>query len=203
MKNSPWLIGAAFLVLLAPLAVHAQAVAGSPSPENAKPETSTPVKLQVVLSDYDGTVKVSSLAYTVPLIVIGGKPSGPFSSLRIGVRVPVTTTSAKTGESALQYFDVGTNIDARAAHTDDGRYQLDLTVERSALYVAAREQDGKIVGREWSAGEAPPGNQPMVRQYRGGVGLFLREGQPSEATVATDPLTGRVLKMEVTLTVVK
>jgi hypothetical protein len=202
MKNSPWRIGAAFLVLLAPLAVHAQGVPGSPSPENAKTETSTPVKLQVVLSDYDGTVKVSSLAYTVPLIVSGGKPSGPFSSLRIGVRVPVTT-STKTGESALQYVDVGTNIDARAAHTDDGRYQLDLTVERSALYVAAREQDGKIVGREWSAGEAPPGNQPIVRQYRGGVGLFLREGQPTEATVATDPLTGRVLKVEVTLTVVK
>lgn len=202
MKNSPWLIGAAFLVLLAPLAVHAQGVPGSPSPENGKTATSTPVKLQVVLSDYDGTVKVSSLAYTVPLIVIGGKPSGPFSSLRIGVRIPVTT-SAKTGESALQYIDVGTNIDARAAHTDDGRYQLDLTVERSALYVAAREQDGKIVGREWSAGEVPPGNQPMVRQYRGGVGLFLREGQPTEATVATDPLTGRVLKVEVTLTVVK
>jgi hypothetical protein len=71
------------------------------------------------------------------------------------------------------------------------------------LYVAGREQDGKIVGKEWSAGEAPPNNQPMVREYRGGIVLSVREGQPTEATVATDPLTGHVLKVEVTLSLVK
>jgi hypothetical protein len=80
---------------------------------------------------------------------------------------------------------------------------LDLTVDRSSLYVAAREQGGSIVGKEWSAGDAPPGNPPMVRQYRGGLGLFVREGQATEATVATDPVTGHVLKVEVTLSVVK
>ncbi len=203
MKKSRWLIGGAWLVLLAPGAVYAQGTSGSASPENTKTETTMPAKLQIVLSDYDGTAKVSSLAYTVPLIVSGNKLSGPYAELRIGIRVPVATTAAKTGESSLQYIDVGTNIDARAAQADDGRYQLDLRVDRSSLYVAGREQDGKIVGKEWSAGEAPPNNQPMVREYRGGVVVSVREGQPTEATVATDPLTGHVLKVEVTLSVVK
>lgn len=91
---------------------------------------------------------------------------------------------------------------ARASHADDGRYQVDLRVDRSSLYVAAHE-NGNIVGKEWSSGEAPPGNAPTVRQYRGGVGVFVREGQPTDATVATDPLTGHILKVEVTLNVVK
>jgi hypothetical protein len=206
MKNSRWLVGVILLVLSGPAGAGAQATAPPGVAESTQKEmtASTPVKLEVALSDYDGVKKVSSLAYTVPLVVSGSKPSGPYAELRIGIRVPVPVTAAKTGESSLQYIDVGTNIDARAAQTDDGRYQLDLRVDRSSLYVAGRERDGQIVGKEWSAGEAPPGDQqPMVRQYRGGVVLSVREGQTTEATVATDPLTGHILKVEVTLTVVK
>jgi len=43
----------------------------------------------------------------------------------------------------------------------------------------------------------------MIRQFRGDMTLLLRDGQESEATVATDPLTGRVLKVDVVLTVLK
>jgi hypothetical protein len=139
----------------------------------------------------------------MPLIVVGGKPSGAYSTLRIGVKVPVTTADSKTGATQIQYIDVGTSIDARVGHADDAKYQVDLKVDRSSLYVTSHDRDGKIVGKEWSDGEAPPTTQPLVRQYRGDVGLFLREGQPAEGTVATDPLTGHVFKVEVTLIVVK
>jgi hypothetical protein len=43
----------------------------------------------------------------------------------------------------------------------------------------------------------------MVRQYCGSIGLFVHAGQATEASVATDPLTGHVLKVELTLTEVK
>ena len=43
----------------------------------------------------------------------------------------------------------------------------------------------------------------MIRQFRGEMALLLREGQQSEDTVATDPLTGRVLRVEALLTVLK
>jgi hypothetical protein len=43
----------------------------------------------------------------------------------------------------------------------------------------------------------------MIRQFRGDVTLLLRDGQEAEATVATDPLTGRVLKVEAVLNVLK
>ncbi|MFZ0582634.1 MAG: hypothetical protein WAN72_24450 [Candidatus Acidiferrales bacterium] len=207
MKNSRWLMGVVLLVMCAPAAVSAQSTAAAGASQSAQKEAAapTPVKLEIVLSEYDGAKKISSLAYTLPVIANGDRPSGAFASLRVGVRVPVTVADEKKGGNALQYqyIDVGTNIDARVAHADDGRYQLDMTVDRSSLYVAAREQGGSIVGKEWSAGDAPPGNPPMVRQYRGGLGLFVREGQATEATVATDPVTGHVLKVEVTLSVVK
>jgi hypothetical protein len=203
MKRSRSLVTCALLVLCAPLLVCAQGTKGSEAPENATAEPATPVKLQVVLSEYDGTKKITNLSYSIPLIVPGTKPSGAYSTLRIGVKVPVTTADPKTGASEVQYIDVGTSIDARVSHADDGKYQADLKVDRSSLYVTARDHDGKIVGKEWSDGEAPPSNQPFVRQYRGDVGMFLREGQPTEGTVATDPLTGHVFKVEVTLNVVK
>jgi hypothetical protein len=202
MKGSRWLVACALLFMCAPLLVYGQGTKAPEPPESAAAEPSTPVKLQIVLSEYDGAKKIANLSYSMPLIV-AGKPSGAYSTLRIGVKVPVTTADSKTVGIQYQYIDVGTSIDARVAHADDGKYQVDLKVDRSSLYVAARDQGGKFAGKEWTDGEAPPSSQPLVRQYRGDVGMFLREGQPSEGTVATDPLTGHVFKVEVTLTVLK
>ena len=202
MKISRSLATCVLLVLCAPLLVRAQGTKAPAAPETATAEPSTPVKLQVVLSEYEGTKKIANLSYSIPLIVSGSKPTG-YSTLRIGVKVPVTTADSKTGATQIQYIDVGTNIDARVEHADNGKYQVDLTVDRSSLYVTSRDQDGKIAGKEWSDGDPAPSDQPLVRQYRGVVGVFLREGQPTEATVATDPLTGHVVKVEVTLNVVK
>jgi hypothetical protein len=202
MKISRSLVTCAVFFLWAPLLVCAQGTKAPEAPDNATAETPMPVKLQIVLSEYDGTKKIANLPYTMPLIVTG-KPSGAYSTLRIGVKVPVTTGDSKTGDTQYQYIDLGTSIDARVAHADDGKYQVDLKVDRSSLYVTARGQDGKVAEKEWSGGEAPPTTEPIVRQSRGDVGMILREGQSTEGTVATDPLTGHVFKVEVTLNVVK
>jgi hypothetical protein len=202
MKSSRSLVTCALLFMCAPLLVYAQGTKAPEASENATAESSTPAKLQIVLSEYDGTKKIANLPYTMPLIV-ASKPPGAYSTLRVGVKVPVTAGESKTGDIQIQYIDVGTNIDARVAHADGGKYQVDLKVERSSLYVTSRDQDGKIVEKEWSGPEAPPTTEPIVRQFRGDVGMSLREGQPAEGTVATDPLTGHVFKVEVTLNVVK
>jgi hypothetical protein len=198
MRISRSLATCGLLVLCAPLLVFAQGTKGPDAPENATAEPSTPVKLQIVLSEYDGAKKIANLSYSMHLIVAGAKPNG-YSSLRIGVKVPVTTGDSKTAGTQIQYLDIGTSIDARVARADDGKYEVELKVDRSSLYITARDQDGKTVGKEWSDGEAPPSADPLLRQYRGDVAMFLREGQPAEGTVATDPLTGHVFKVEVTL----
>lgn len=204
MKVS-WLTACSALLLIAPGVVRSQEkpAAEKPAAETPAPETVVvPVKLQVVLTEYEGTNKVSSLPYTI-LLNVPNKFSGRMYSLRMGVRVPVTTTSSKSGENTLTYVDVGTNIDSNANHTADGRYAVDLRIERSSLYVPFADKESNYHGKEWTVGEAPPGDAPMVRQFRGDVALVVRDGQPSEATVATDPLSGRVLKIEAVLTVLK
>ena len=204
MKVS-WLTACAALLLIAPGVVRSQEkpAAEKTAAETPAPETVVvPVKLQVVLTEYEGTNKVSSLPYTI-LLNVPNKFSGRMYSLRMGVRVPVTTTSSKSGENTLTYVDVGTNIDSNANHTADGRYAVDLRIERSSLYVPFADKESNYHGKEWTVGEAPPGDAPMVRQFRGDVALVVRDGQPSEATVATDPLSGRVLKIEAVLTVLK
>jgi hypothetical protein len=189
---------AALLLVAAPPMVRAQDKPGA----EASPEVTVPGKLQVVLTEYEGTNKISSLPYTIPIMVTN-KFAGHMYSLRMGMRIPVTTTSSKTGESSINYIDVGTNIDSRANRAADGRFVVDLTIERSSVYVTFRDKDGAVHGKEWTSGEPPPGTEPMIRQFRGEAALLLRDGQQSEATIATDPLTGRVIKVEVLLTVLK
>jgi hypothetical protein len=203
MKVS-WLAACAALLLIAPGVVRSQEKTATekPAAETPAPEAVVPVKLEVVLAEFEGATKVSSLPYTIPLTV-GSKYSGRMYSLRMGVRVPVTTTSSKSGENTLTYVDVGTNIDSNANRAPDGRYAVNLRIERSSLYVAFRDKQDTFHGKEWTAGEAPPGDSPMIRDFRGEAELVLRDGQKSEATVATDPLSGRVLKIEVVLTVLK
>jgi hypothetical protein len=131
----------------------------------------------------------------------------------MGVRVPVNSTTSKTGESSLTYVDVGTNIDVsnidyrmNQSHilSTPGRFSVQLKIDRSSLYVPSRDKDGHIDGgKDWTAGDPPPGNEPMIRQFRGDVTLLLRDGQEAEATVATDPLTGRVLEVEAVLNILK
>ena len=57
-------------------------------------------------------------------------------------------------------------------------------ISNPGVYSVVAEVDGKIAGKEWSDGEAPPSTQPLVRQYRGDVGMFLREGQPFRLPLA-------------------
>jgi hypothetical protein len=193
MRVSNWFLACATLLLFLAPAAKSQ---DKPAADASIPVS---VKLQVILSEYDGQKKISTLPYTIPSVLTDKFSS---TSLRVGVRVPVNTSS-KNGESSVTYIDIGTNLDCRANRVADGRFNVDLKVDRSSLYVAFRDKDGNIQGKEWVSGDRPPSDQPMIQQFRGDVGLLLRDGQGSESTVATDPVTGRVLKIEAVLNVLK
>lgn len=158
----------------------------------------TPVKVLIVFTEYEGDKKVKSLPYT--LYVDAGnapelKPGA--TKLRIGNRVPVYT-----GNNSFSYFDVGTNIDARATHTGDGRFLLNLNLDRSSV-------EGEVPVPVQKPPESNPDphsgsfREPIVRQFRSELDLRIREGQTLESTMATDPVSGKVLKVEVSISVVK
>jgi len=187
------------------LAIAAAVAFAAPSraqqrPADAATDSAIAYRVQVVIAEYDGATKISSLPYSVP-VAVSGDPRAQ-GSLRVGIRVPINA-STKSGESAVQYMDIGTNLDIRVKHVDTERYELELTIERSSLYVREENKEGKVEGRAWVPGDPVPGLAPVNQQLRFNEKLLLRDGRPGETASITDPVTGHVLKVDALLTVLK
>lgn len=167
------------------------------SAETSKtPETQkavTPLRVQVVFNEYDGDKKISSLPYT--LLVNADDRNR--TSMRMGLRVPIEISS-NTGAKQIQYQDVGTNLDGTAQKADADRFILNLQVEKSSVYVPGSAQKSASIG-----GNEISNSQPIIQQFRIQGNLLVRDGQTVQSTAATDPVTGHVLKLDVTVNVVK
>ncbi len=142
----------------------------------------TPLRVQVVFTEFDGDKKVASLPYTFS-VNADERRARPNSQVRNGARIPVAADKDK-----INYMDIGTNIDCSATLQDDGRFKLMMTVERSSI-----------------SGETPVANSnaPVIHSFRAEMNLVLKDGQTVEGIVATDPLNGHVYHVSVTLTVLK
>lgn len=197
MKTSLLSCGFAVMVASAPLVVQAQ----GPKPgQDEKPDAAVtvnaigalvPLDVQVVVSRYQGDKRISSLPFS--LAVNANDRSA--SSIRMGARVPVVgTPPGSTPNTPVQvnYENVGTNIDCFARTADDGRFQVNLTIEDSSVY---QNVEGAV---------APTvAGRPVIRQFRSQNTMVLRDGQTRQFSTATDRVNGEVVRIEVTLRVVK
>jgi hypothetical protein len=147
------------------------------------------LRVQIVFSEYDGDKKVKSLPYTL-LVLVGGDTN--WSKMRIGDRVPVLVA-----KDQFQYLDVGTNIDCRAFAATDGRFRLAMNLERSWV-----QSEVPLPATKDAAVEVQF-HEPTIRSFRTDTNVLLREGQTIEIDFATDPVSGKVIKLEVTLNVAK
>jgi len=157
------------------------------------PASSPTLKMQLVVSRYQGDKKVSSLPYTLMVHPDDRNHVGR-ANLRLGTQVPVTNMVRRDSGAdsplvpQVQYRDIGTNIDCVATALDEGRYRLDLTVEDSSV-----ESTG--------AGGTPA--PPAFKSFRTNDSLLLRDGQSAQFSTATDKVNGDVWRVDVTLTLVK
>jgi type II secretory pathway component GspD/PulD (secretin) len=153
------------------------------------PVAVTPLKVQVVISRYQGEKKVSSMPYTLTMNANNN------SHLRMGTKIPVpATTFSQNAKDApvinsFQYQDVGTNIDCNSTALDDGRYLLSISVDDSSVYTD--DQSSGVKGN------------PSFRSFRSSNSMVLKNGETGQFTTATDKVTGEMLKVDVTLTVMK
>ena len=194
-------IAAAALVIVA-LASPARAQEQKP-PQTPMAVSPTSVRVQVVLSRYQGEKKVTSLPYTLTVNMDDRNRNTGRASLRLGTQVPLTLMARQSGGDdkapmvpSVQYRDVGTSIDCVATLLEDGRFKLELTVEDSSV----EAQPGTK--------EASPANllfpsNPAFRSFRTNDTVLLRDGQSAQYSTATDRVSGDVWKVEVTLNVVK
>lgn len=183
--------------------VAATAVPAMAQPTTTKPvETrqrataeQIPLRVQLVVSRYQGEKKLSSTPYTLSVVA----NDNDTTSMRMGVDVPVPRTVIKEdGGSAPQtsysYRSVGTNIDCAARTVADGLFKLDLGVSDTSVFVP--DKQGSAVSTSVSG-------VPAFRSFTSTFNVVLKDGQTTQHTAATDPVSGEVLRVDVTLTVLR
>jgi hypothetical protein len=155
-----------------------------------QPKPVTPLRLQVVFSRYQGEKKVGSVYYVLPV----NADDGGVYRVHMGFQVPLRYES-KESYGNVVFKDVGNSVGCRAETADDARFKFNCNFEQSSLQATNGEPPGM-------ATNAPP-LPPVLRDFRSESSFFLRDGQTSQLTVATDPVSGDVVKVDVTLNVVK
>jgi type II secretory pathway component GspD/PulD (secretin) len=186
----------------APATALAQKPATPPAPPAEAPKTPmavvpfavgpiTPLSVRIVISQYQGEKKISSMPYVLSV----NSNDLSKASLRMGARVPVPSIAfgAQMPDDVkvaipFQYQEVGTNIDCESRTLDDGRYRLTIVVDDSSIYPADL---------------SPKGTPQAFRQFRLSNTVVLKDGQTTQFTTAADKLSGDIVKIDVTLTVVK
>jgi hypothetical protein len=148
-----------------------------------------PLKVQVVYSRYQGEKKVSSMPYTL-FVTADERPT----VMRFGLQLPIQTVA--NSATTVVFKDASTNLDCSAETIEDGRFKLALQLEQGSLYTS--DIDRKSMG-----GSSALANVPLLHTFRSSNTLFLRDGQTVQYIAATDPTNGEVLKIDVSLSVVK
>ena len=181
-----------------PQAPPVQVMEFQPAPR--APAVATALKVTVVLSRYQGEKRVSSMPYVMG-VTAGATAPGPKTTLRMGTDVPVVTTvfggdGKSTPQSSYNYRNVGTNIDCTAwgEETTAGVFAVSLTITDSSIGLDASKKPN-------AQGLVP--DIPSFRNFNSSFTALLRDGQTTQYTSATDPVTGEVMKIDVTLNVMK
>ena len=164
-----------------------------------------PVRVTVVLARYQGEKRISSMPYVLGVMASGYGPPQR-TRLRMGTDVPVIQTafgpppdgkSATVPQTSYTYRNVGTSIDCTASYDQSigGVFNLSLVVSDSSV--------GLDRGQKRESTSAVVPNLPAFRNFNSEFTAVLKDGQTMQYTSATDPVTGEVTKIDVTVSVMK
>ena len=173
-----------------PAAPAPEKPAAAPAAEAAKPLV--PVKVQLVLSRFKGEKKISSLPYMLGVAA----NERAWTNVRMGIEVPIGRKGdVLTPGGGISYRSVGTNIDCMADSTAEGPFRVAIRVEDSS--VLAEPSKGTT--------DSTPiaGDMPAFRSFKANFTMLLRDGQSTQYTSAIDPVSGEIMKIDVTLNVIK
>lgn len=168
---------------------------GNASPLLQAPPAAPPtLKLTLVISRFQNEKKTGSLPFEL-MIVPGPVQDGPAqrdgdpTNLQVGTSFPYTSTTVTEGKAVTttQWQSLGTQITASGRMVGDGGFIIGLSVT-----------DNQI-----SADPVAAGSQPKFQNFRSTNRLILRSGQTIQYTAAADKTSGEVIKLDVTLNVIK
>ncbi len=192
------IIAVLVLPLIAATALTASAQDSTKPGGSQSASTQVPLKVQLVVSRYSGEKKISSVPYILSVVANDNDKT----SLRMGVDVPVPAELFSAGPKAdnatipttsYSYRSVGTNIDCAARTIDGILFKLDLGVSDTSVFIPEKAATG-------AGGLA---GIPAFRSFTSTFNVLLKDGQTTQHTSATDSVSGEVLRVDVTLTVLK
>jgi type II secretory pathway component GspD/PulD (secretin) len=185
----------AFLLLLAVAPSRGVSAQTPPAAKAVAAAAQVPMRVQFVLSKYQGEKKISSLPYTVAL-----NSNDPPAEIRMGAQFPTPTTVVKEGTSTptYTYNQIGVSIRCSVKPMDNGLFAVTVNVADSSIFMNP-------------ASGAPPtldsmplvNGVPVFKNFSINSILLLKDGQTSQLTTAADPTNGEVMKVDVTLTLIK
>jgi hypothetical protein len=170
--------------IVAPSAQETTAPVRVTSPQASEAKPQVPVKVTVVISRVQGEKKTASLPFTL-WVNANGRPT----SLRMTESVAIPQSAS--GSASYVYRDIGTSIDAGARTLSDDRLALSLTIDDSQIFSDPSKLGGGVAG------------MPSFQSFRSQNEVILRDGQTAQYTTATDKITGEVVRVDVTVNVLK
>jgi hypothetical protein len=191
--------------------VIAAALAAVPWPVNAQapaPKAPEPVAVQldVALTRWQGEKKTSSLPFV--LIVYASSRGSSATSLRMGVDVPVGTSTSsatqttgaqgnspravETSKSETVFRNVGTDIDGRVTRVDESTFDVYVNIRDSSIFSSDPSKPPAVVA-----------DPTAFRTFNASNSLPMKDGQSRLFGLATDKITGETMRIEVKLTVLK
>ena len=145
------------------------------------------LKLTVVISRFSGEKKIGNLPFVLLLT-----PTDENTTVQMSSSVPVPQQVAETGAQSYSYQSVCTSITASSAkETTPGQY-----------VVSVRISDSQLLSDAVAPSLATKGLM-RTQQFSSSVRLPLRDAQTISYNAATDKLTGDLVRVEVTLNVLK
>jgi hypothetical protein len=144
------------------------------------------LRVQLVINRLEGEKKLGSLPYAFVVTPNMGNQM----HIRFGVEAPVPSPNfaADAGKPGpVEYRSLGTNIDCfNVRDLGSGRYQFDINLQNSAAL----------------PGQDPAKDtRPLFRRFETSFTAVLRDGQSMQTIASTNPVTGEVIRIDVTLNV--
>ena len=170
------------IVLCAIVLLPLLAIAALAQQKPSEPDKRQVVKVQIVLSRYEGDRKTSSLPFTTLATADGERVS-----IRTGTQVPIATAGPEN-KTSFQYIDVGSNVDLNVKTTDNGRFVITLNF-----------QDRSTTDKVALAGSV----QPVLRNMQYTNTVLLKDGETKQFVAASDKASGEMIKIDVTLNLEK
>ena len=193
MKRLTVIIALLICVIIAGPATPVSAQTPTPTNANQGPQAQGGIpmlKITVVISRFSGEKKIGSLPFVLLLM-----PTEDSTNVQMSSNVPVPQGPDKDGNQTFSYQSVGTSLSASTPKENPqnapGQHLISLRITDSQML------------SDMAGATAAMKGLMRTQQFSSTVRLPLRDAQTISYNAATDKITGDLVRVEVTLNVLK